>query len=288
MVRTCSRPRSGAALAVGPLDKTVDGAAPERAVLPWLRPPSGPDTAGSCSIAPAGNDEAACSEPGAPHNEPDAAGCGDTAHADIVEARRPWGGEQHDYEPWPRTPIGPDTTGSSSNAPAGNDEAAGREPGGPCDKSRGQRERNRRRNRRRRAKRKGSKASARKEAPKPPGMASAELLSTAQAWQGRPAEPQGSGVPTVGASAKDGAVGLRAEARSFEPGQGVPQEVAALSLTSDPPTLSAAAEGTAPKAAQEHNLATLGHDGPGKDTAPPAPLIDPRVCGCVGGPTQGP
>ena len=104
MVRTCSHPPGGASLAVGPLDKTVDGAAPERAALPWPRPPSGPDTAGNCSIAPADNAEAACSEAGTPHNGPDTAGCGDTARAAIVGARRPWGRVQRDHEHASRRP----------------------------------------------------------------------------------------------------------------------------------------------------------------------------------------
>ena len=34
--------------------------------------------------------------------------------------------------PWPRAPIGPDTADSIDDAPAGNDEAAGRGPGEPC------------------------------------------------------------------------------------------------------------------------------------------------------------
>ena len=37
--------------------------------------------------------------------------------------------------PWPRTPIGPDTDDSSSIVPAGNKEAAGGEPGEPCNES---------------------------------------------------------------------------------------------------------------------------------------------------------
>ena len=91
MSRTCSRPRGGASLGAGPLDGIVEGVAPERAVLPWPRTPTGPDTAGSSSIAPAGNDAATGKEPGEPHNESDTAGCGATAHADIVEARSLWG-----------------------------------------------------------------------------------------------------------------------------------------------------------------------------------------------------
>ena len=127
MSRTCSRPRGGASLGAGPLDGIVEGVAPERAVLPWPRTPTGPDTAGSSSIAPAGNDAATGKEPGEPHNESDTAGCGATAHADIVEARSLWGRDRHNRDHARRRPV----------------------------QSWGQRERNRRRNRLRRAKRKG-------------------------------------------------------------------------------------------------------------------------------------
>ena len=95
MSQTCTHPRGGASLVAGSFDKTVEGVIPERAVLPWPRPPIGPDTAGSSGIAPAGNDEATDKEPGEPHDESDTAGCGDAAHADNVEARRPWGRGQH-------------------------------------------------------------------------------------------------------------------------------------------------------------------------------------------------
>ena len=95
MSRTCSRPRGGASLGAGPLDEIVEGVVPERAVLPWPRTPTGPDTAGSSSIASAGNDVAIGKEPGEPHNGPDTAGCGATARADILEAQSPWGRDQH-------------------------------------------------------------------------------------------------------------------------------------------------------------------------------------------------
>ena len=253
MVRTCSRPRGGASLVVGPLDKAVDGVALERVVLPWHCPPPGPDTAGSCRVAPAGNAEAACSEPGTPHYESDTAGRGATAHADIVEARSSWGREQHNWDHAKRRPRPGERSERSRRRglpPPGDCEQAGRGNaahgprvpsygGGPAVQSRGQQERNRRRNRLRRKKRKGKKALVKKEAVKPPGIAGAELPSPAQGRQGRPVEPQPSPARAP---------------PSVTPGCGGQDKD-----TAPPPV---------------HGPGTPGHDGQNVDTAPPSPPVE--------------
>ena len=94
-----TRPRGGASRVAAPLDETVGGGAAERGVLPWPRAPIGPDTAGSISDAPAGNDEAAGRGPGEPCDGSDTAGRGNAALADTVEARKSWGWEHGGLEP---------------------------------------------------------------------------------------------------------------------------------------------------------------------------------------------
>ena len=94
-----TRPRGGASRVAAPLDETVGGGAAERGVLPWLRAPIGPDTAGSISDASAGNDEAAGRGPREPCDGSNTAGRGNTALAGTVEAQKQWGRKQQNCSP---------------------------------------------------------------------------------------------------------------------------------------------------------------------------------------------